>query len=144
MPLRLPIVGHSEVYSQAVELLNSMHSAPSCNRMAVSNLLASCQSLEGHSAMVEPALDDIRSTYAASLAICEIEGAGSLVPPHCDIAELSNSDQVVRGYVRRSGGQLKQCLQSLESRPQWWTSYSNGKQNAVLLCQAARVEIEKG
>ncbi|KAI7969967.1 hypothetical protein EIK77_000363 [Talaromyces pinophilus] len=35
------------------------------------------------------------------------------------------------------------CLRGLESRPQWWTSYSNSRQNAIVICQAARIEIEK-
>ncbi|GKZ81696.1 hypothetical protein AnigIFM56816_006218 [Aspergillus niger] len=40
-------------------------------------------------------------------------------------------------------GQLESCLRSLESRPQWWTSYSNSRQNAVVICQAARFENER-
>lgn len=38
---------------------------------------------------------------------------------------------------------LEQCLKSLESRPQWWTSYSNNRQNAMIICQASRIEAEK-
>lgn len=38
---------------------------------------------------------------------------------------------------------LEQCLRSLESRPQWWTSYSNNRQNAIIICQASRIEAEK-
>jgi hypothetical protein len=38
---------------------------------------------------------------------------------------------------------LEQCLRSLESRPQWWTSYSNNRQNAMIICQASRIETEK-
>ncbi|GLA81240.1 hypothetical protein AtubIFM56815_004882 [Aspergillus tubingensis] len=38
---------------------------------------------------------------------------------------------------------LESCLRSLESRPQWWTSYSNSRQNAVVICQAARFENER-
>lgn len=38
---------------------------------------------------------------------------------------------------------LEQCLRSLESRPQWWTSYSNNRQNAMIICQASRIEAEK-
>jgi hypothetical protein len=48
------------------------------------------------------------------------------------------------GYDDIKGQQLGQCLKSLESRPQWWTSYSNNRQNAVVMCQAARGQIEKG
>lgn len=36
-----------------------------------------------------------------------------------------------------------QCLRALESRPQWWTSYSNSRQNAMVICQAARIETER-
>lgn len=39
--------------------------------------------------------------------------------------------------------ELEACLKSLESRPQWWTSYSNSRQNAMVICQATRVEMEK-
>jgi hypothetical protein len=38
---------------------------------------------------------------------------------------------------------VEACLRGLESRPQWWTSYSNSRQNAIVICQAARIEIEK-
>ncbi|KAI9847510.1 MAG: hypothetical protein M1837_002411 [Sclerophora amabilis] len=38
---------------------------------------------------------------------------------------------------------LEQCLKSLESRPQSWTSYSNGRQNAFVMCQAARSIIDR-
>ncbi|KAI9827907.1 MAG: hypothetical protein M1826_006213 [Phylliscum demangeonii] len=35
------------------------------------------------------------------------------------------------------------CLGVLEKKPQWWTSYSNARQNAMVICQAVRSEIEK-
>jgi hypothetical protein len=38
---------------------------------------------------------------------------------------------------------LEQCLKTLESRPQWWTSYSNSRQNALVICHASRIETEK-
>ena len=136
--------GHSEVYSHALELLSSMQSAPSCNRVATSNLLKDCKSLEGPPSSTQTALDDIRSTYAAQLAVCELRGADSQLPPYCDINFASDAGKSAHGLDRPGTVQLRHCLKSLESRPQWWTSYSNSRQNAVVLCQAARVEIEKG
>jgi len=110
----------------------------------------------------EAALDDVKSTYAARLAVCELVGARTAVPSYC--APLMPSDQAkskrgFRGFLNQGAGQrrttglgyddikgqqLGQCLKSLESRPQWWTSYSNNRQNAVVMCQAARGQIEKG
>ena len=88
----------------------------------------------------------MRSLYAARLAICEIIKADSGIPEQCDlIMQRTASFKGGRASLSNtSKQQLGQCIQSLESRPQWWTSYSNSRQNAVVICQAARVDIEKG
>lgn len=151
----------SEVYTQAVQLLTSMQSSPSCNRLATSTLLTSCQSIEGSNANTEGLLDDLKSIYAAQLAVCELTGAGSAIPQHCGSlmwSETFTGKRGLRGILSSRGEtlhgntrsrdidqkRLNQCLKSLESRPQWWTSYSNSRQNAVVMCQAARIEIDKG
>ena len=88
----------------------------------------------------------MRSVYAAQLAMCEIVSAGSAVPQACKSLDVSPGVNIHQTsgfkYIRRD--QLGLCLQSLESKPQWWTSYSNNRQNAMVICQAARVDIEKG
>ncbi|PYI05475.1 hypothetical protein BO78DRAFT_408286 [Aspergillus sclerotiicarbonarius CBS 121057] len=147
------------LFSEALGLLESMNSSPSCNRMAVSKLITSCQSIGGRS---EPAdtstfvtLEHVRSLYAARLAICELNEAGAVVPTPClpitvrspqkkGIFGLSSNYKTGFNAVESiSKGQLETCLKSLESRPQWWTSYSNSRQNAVVICQAARFESER-
>ena len=167
--LTSPMVQHSEVFDEALRLVTSLQSSPSCTRLAASTLLLSCQSITGpskdagHSSLdSEAALDDLKSSYAARLAVCELVGAGTAVPNYC--APLMASDQAkskqgFRAFLKYGSGQrratdmdydtvtgiqLGQCLKSLESRPQWWTSYSNNRQNAVVMCQAARAQIEKG
>lgn len=152
---------HSEVYTQAVQLLTSMQSSPSCHRLAASTLLTSCQAIEGSNTNAEGLLDDLKSVYAAQLAVCELTGAGLPVPQHCGSlmwSETFTGKQGLRGFLNSRSGkldgkagthevdqrQLNQCLKSLESRPQWWTSYSNSRQNAVVMCQAARIDIDKG
>ena len=151
-------VDQSGMYSQALQLLSSMQASPSCNRLATSMLLNSCQTIEGTTHNIEATLDDIRSVYAAQLAMCEISSTGSSIPQECkslqpvnelpgsqDSQKLSSEGNVRSGIKRNVGKhQLSQCLRSLESRPQWWTSYSNSRQNAMVMCQAARVDIEKG
>ena len=148
----------SGVYSQALQLLSSMQASPSCNRLAASTLLNSCQTIEKSTRDIEASLDDIRSLYAARLAMCEISSTGSTIPHDCKLLKIVNEPENLRGsWSSSSEGnvrfsiheniekrELSRCLQSLESRPQWWTSYSNNRQNAVVMCQAARVDIEKG
>ena len=89
-------------------------------------------------------MDDLKSVYATRLAICELRSAGAPIPPKCEsFAPALNNDKG-KAYDKGDNRDLSHCLKSLESRPQWWTSYSNNKQNAIVMCRAARVEIEKG
>ena len=155
--IRASAIDKPGVYSQALILLDSMKSAPSCNRVATSVLLDSCQSVDGSTTSAESSLEDLRSIYAAKLAMCEIVSAGSVVPSACKPVQAVNADPKRRAQNAEAKGKsrprganpleprhLSQCLQSLESRPQWWTSYSNNRQNAMVMCQAVRADIEKG
>ena len=146
----------SAIYSDALHILTSMQASPSCHRLAASKLLNSCQSIEGAPSTTEPSLDDARSIYAAQLAMCEITSAGSAIPQQCRPLTPGHETRSQRGaspaasggrqrpYSASGSEHLSQCLQALESRPQWWTSYSNSRQNAVVMCRASRMEIEKG
>ncbi|PYH93030.1 hypothetical protein BO71DRAFT_400031 [Aspergillus ellipticus CBS 707.79] len=147
------------LFQEALGLLETMKSSPSCNRMAVSKMVTSCQSIGGKPEKTNPdthvTLEHIRSLYAARLAICELNEAGAAVPSQCFSVAISSPQKrrifgISSHYNPRFNdvesipkGQLESCLNSLESRPQWWTSYSNSRQNAVVICQAARIEIEK-
>ena len=136
-----------------------MKSSPSCNRIAATKLVTSCQSIGGKTDNADTdthiALDHIRSLYAARLAICELNGAGASTPPPClPVTVYPSQKKAFLGFShshRKSANVaesvptelLGSCLKSLESRPQWWTSYSNSRQNAVVICQASRIEHEK-
>ena len=103
-------------------------------------------------------MEDLKSVYAAQLAICEIVDAGSSIPGNCKSIKPKQHVPSGVGFgimgktnhgrdnaaTTISKSHLIPCLQSLESRPQHWTSYSNNRQNAVVMCQAARINIEKG
>ncbi|RAQ69658.1 nuclear membrane fusion protein Kar5 [Aspergillus flavus] len=136
-----------------------MRSSPSCNRIAASRLVKSCQSVRGKINNIDPEtyriLEHTRALYAARLAICELNGAGTHIPNAClpvtfpppqkkGIFGFSlKSETPVNGVDPVPVQLLESCLKSLESRPQWWTSYSNSRQNAFVICQAARTENEK-
>lgn len=112
--------------------------------------------IDEHTSAIEATLDEIRSLYAARLALCEIKSAGLNLPPECKSLYLGNDSDTKLQHQLMGGGnaqwnshnvgtlQIRECIQSLESRPQWWTSYSNSRQNAAIMCQAARADIEKG
>jgi hypothetical protein len=161
--LRGPI-HEPEVYMRAVNILESMETAPSCHRIATLTLINSCQSLE-RSTAAEIALTEVREEYATRLAMCELMSAKVTVPSQCSrfipqdggcrrkrsfaFWDSTHSDEATNSidkicYREVNPTQVKQCLGTLHAKPQWWTSYSNALQNVVVVCQASRSAIEKG
>ena len=156
-------------FSHALTIVESLQRAPSCNRLATATLIDSCRTLEHRDPDgTNVALDHIKSAFAARLAICELSGAHANVPPQCSRmlpqakdrhASLERLKCYLPGascehphqqsfpaaaeYDEATREQISTCLSALESRPQWWTSYSNARQNAISICHAARTEIDK-
>ncbi|KAJ5899369.1 hypothetical protein N7495_004113 [Penicillium taxi] len=153
-------VSETVLFDEAVQILDALNISPSCNRIAADTLMTSCQSIgskDGVRIEINDVLDRVRSIYAARLAICELDGAFASIPTSClpvavaskvpksrfyfDIFSKPHSRDVNAEDI--SDKVLQPCLKALESRPQWWTSYSNNRQNAMVLCHAARHEAEK-
>jgi hypothetical protein len=155
-----------EVYNRAVQILESIESAPSCYRLATVSLIDTCQELES-SVTAEVSLASIRETYAVRLAMCELASAGSNTPSQCEhfvptaaacnskspppkrlwTLRSQSSDLKSLGttcYPDASPSHTRRCLSALNGTPQWWTSYSNALQNVLIVCQAGRNAIEKG
>ncbi|KAI1942001.1 hypothetical protein LOZ66_001482 [Ophidiomyces ophidiicola] len=145
----------NEILSDAIRLLDSMKTSSSCYQRAVMDLVSSCKSLEDNAKSrgkdSSTHLDQFKSLYAARLAVCELDGAGAATPDSCiPILNIQHEDTILNSYNEGEKARkvvvpthLTSCLQSLESKPQWWTSYSNSRQNAAVMCQASRFEIER-
>ncbi|KAH7384486.1 hypothetical protein BKA66DRAFT_416903 [Pyrenochaeta sp. MPI-SDFR-AT-0127] len=133
--------------------------------MAASNLMNECKLLENAPEFAksrpEAYLDNVKTEYAAKLAVCELLSAqpiNPIPPPYCDILVPSPKACGKRGswwytkpetrddkpcYPEFKDQLYTQCLKSLQSTPQYWTSFSNARQNAVVMCQASRDSIER-
>ncbi|KAL5118901.1 hypothetical protein ACEQ8H_003224 [Pleosporales sp. CAS-2024a] len=157
---------NQKVITQAVDFMVSMQTAPTCTRMAASHLMSECKLLENAPdfarARPEAYLDNVKTEYAAKLAVCELLSAqpnNAAPPPNCDIL-VPSSKACNRGgtwwysrpdtsknekqcYPEIKEYQYVQCLKTLQSSPQYWTSFSNARQNAVVMCQASRDSIER-
>ncbi|KAL4885661.1 hypothetical protein BJY04DRAFT_214449 [Aspergillus karnatakaensis] len=150
-----------ESFALAAEIIGSIKlSPPSCNQIAASRLITPCESIgqKPDTSMKTDTnfeLENAQSVYAARLALCELSGAGASMPQAClSINAPPGQQKRTFGFFSKrvpaadddyfvSTEVLEPCLRALESRPQWWTSYSNNKQNAEVICQAARIEKEK-
>ncbi|KAJ6049746.1 hypothetical protein N7460_002817 [Penicillium canescens] len=120
-------------FKEAIQLLDSLNSSPSCNRIAATRLVVSCQAFSGGK----------DGTHADSPETMDLVRDG-VTPPQKSrfgfVSRHKSSDNVSDKMPREV---LEDCLRAIESRPQWWTSYSNSRQNALVICQASRVETEK-
>jgi hypothetical protein len=154
------------VITQAVDFVVSMQTAPTCTRMAASHLMNECKLLENApdfaKSRPEAYLDNVKTEYAAKLAVCELLSAqpsNPMPPINCDILVptsracskggtwwYSRPETTVNDrqcYPEIKEYQYVQCLKTLQSSPQYWTSFSNARQNAVVMCQASRDAIER-
>lgn len=132
-------------------------------------MLHSCSALEGsinHDSHL-PAGSDLlveeeSDIYAARLAVCELSSADFSVPIDCrSFVPTSGGKKatVFRGWLSSTGASkprvaneyydevteanLKQCRKALGSSGQAWTSYSNSRQNAVVMCHAMQSAVER-
>jgi hypothetical protein len=157
---------NQRVITQAVDFVVSMQTAPTCTRMAASHLMNECKLLENAPDFArsrpEAYLDNVKTEYAAKLAVCELLSAqpsNPMPPPNCDVL-VPTSRACSKGgtwwysrpettindkqcYPEMKEYQYVQCLKTLQSSPQYWTSFSNARQNAVVMCQASRDAIER-
>lgn len=151
-----------EIMSQAFRMLQTMETTPECHQVAARDLINDCESLDNES--VDPkngnVLDNVKSLFAARLAVCELSGAHATIPRECNILVPSSNACVRSGlrsffsrqeatstqlcYPEATHTQFKRCLVALEARPQSWTSYSNARQNAVVMCQASKEAVREG
>jgi hypothetical protein len=155
-----------KVITQAVDFVVSMQTAPTCTRMAASHLMNECKLLENAPDFAklrpEAYLDNVKTEYAAKLAVCELLSAqpnNPIPPPSCDIlvptsracskggtwwySQPDTMENEKQCYPEIKEYQYIQCLKTLQSSPQYWTSFSNARQNAVVMCQASRDAIER-
>ncbi|RPB24528.1 hypothetical protein L211DRAFT_848836 [Terfezia boudieri ATCC MYA-4762] len=124
--------GTEPSHHEALRLLKALGSRSSCHSEATSSLLVDCVALEGDVLDV-----NVKISYAVRLAICEFKSTGVSYPSEC-----KTLGSVGSGAYKATPARQK-CIKKLEEKPQHWTTLSNNIQNAVVLCAAARHEIDK-
>ncbi|KAI5204461.1 hypothetical protein E4T39_03647 [Aureobasidium subglaciale] len=148
-----------------INTMNRVEKLPSCQKLASQSLLNTCSEIDHATSLatdqgIDVMLERSKSIYATRLAICELLDAKANIPASCSPfrpVEQASKINGFRGFIINGrftkpsvprnlddGGDLDQCSLSLSSNPVWWTSYSNARQNAVLLCHSMRAELDKG
>ncbi|CCJ31104.1 unnamed protein product [Pneumocystis jirovecii] len=113
------IADENHPFMPMLETLHLLSRKPSCFRFSVSSLISTCEKLDSD------LHEDEKLAFAVRLTLCELDTAHVEVPETC----------------RQKN--FQKCVKELETRPQWWTSYSGYFRDVTRMCFAARTEVEK-
>lgn len=142
----------SNVYTVALHELQDLESEPLCHRIAARLLIGNCQLLDGKdeaTVLTDSGrqIRDFVDSYAASMAICDLERGRFRIPQTCDkfrepvLAELP---LVESAQLHVTSREIDLCLSGLAGENSAWSTWVSYRHKALRFCEAARVDQEKG
>lgn len=142
-----------EIYTKAMLELKRLEEEPICHRIAAQSLMNNCRGLENIGEKEDYQLNSFGlqrhhvESFAASLAICDMERASFTIPDAC----TPFTGSALRHYIIHASGKLQVspehvsvCLQALGQDPSQWNTWLSYRDKALLFCRAARLDIDKG
>lgn len=144
------------MYSLALTELQELKSEPLCHRVAARLLVRNCQLVDGKDEATiltdsGRRIRDFVDSYAASLAICDLERGRFDIPSECTKFREPALSQIALGSEPGSATQLHvtsdeigSCLSALATSDAAWSTWVSYRHKALRFCEAARVEREKG
>ena len=111
-----------------------------------------CQVLEGKdeaTVLTDSArqIRDFVDSYAASLAICDLERGRFEIPRECakfQEAALSQLPLQNAAYLHVSSSEIDACLSGLGASDSAWNTWVSYRHKALRFCEAARADNDKG
>ncbi|KAK3384194.1 hypothetical protein B0T24DRAFT_74671 [Lasiosphaeria ovina] len=146
-PSRVP-----DIYAIALSELQELESEPLCHRVAARLLVNNCQLVDGKSDATiltdsGRQVRDFVDSYAASLAICDLERGSFAIPKDCaKFREPSLSQIALRNeaFLHVSPKEIGRCLSALAASDAAWSTWISYRHKALRFCEAARADNEKG
>lgn len=140
------------IYAVAINELQELESEPLCHRIAARLLVNNCQLLDGKddaTVLTDSGrqVRDFVDSYAASLAICDLERGSFPIPNACSkfredaLAQVS-VPEVPRLHV--SSQEIDSCLSGLAQLDSAWNTWVSYRHKSLRFCEAARADNEKG
>lgn len=142
----------SNVYTVALHELQDLESEPLCHRIAARLLIGNCQLLDGKdeaTILIDSGrqIRDFIDSYAASMAICDLERGRFDIPRTCDkfrepaLVKLPLTDAAQLHVTSR---EIDLCLSGLAGENSAWSTWVSYRHKALRFCEAARVDQERG
>lgn len=141
-----------EIYTKAMFELKRLEEEPLCHRIAAQMLMNNCESLEDVNEN-NYQLNSIHlqrhhvESFAASLAICDLERGRFSIPYTCQpftSSVLLRMFHERKGKLETSPEQVGACLEALGQDHSHWNTWLSYRDKALLFCKAARIDIDKG
>ncbi|TQN72929.1 Nuclear fusion protein tht1, partial [Colletotrichum shisoi] len=139
------------VFDVAMKELQDLESEPLCHRIAARLLVNNCQLLDGKddaTVLIDSGrqVRDFVDSYAASLAICDLERGSFVIPSGCtpfrEYSLVSLPDSTIpRLHV--SPQQIDSCLSGLAKSDSAWNTWVSYRHKALRFYEAARADNDK-
>ncbi|KAI1111682.1 hypothetical protein F5Y14DRAFT_303933 [Nemania sp. NC0429] len=138
-------------YEIALNELQELESEPLCHRIAARLLVNNCQLLEGKdeaTVLTDSGrkIRDFVDSYAASLAICDLERGRFEIPTECaKLREPTLSQLPIQKTARLhvTSGEIDSCLSGLGASDSAWNTWVSYRHKALRFCEAARADNDK-
>ncbi|KAL2168082.1 hypothetical protein VTG60DRAFT_394 [Thermothelomyces hinnuleus] len=139
------------IYAVALSELQELESEPLCHRVAARLLVNNCELVDGKDEATiltdsGRKVRDFVDSYAASLAICDLERGSFTIPKECaKFREPSLSQIAIRNepQLHVSSGEIGLCLSGLAASDAAWSTWVSYRHKALRFCEAARADNEK-
>ncbi|KAL2015788.1 hypothetical protein VTK56DRAFT_4841 [Thermocarpiscus australiensis] len=139
------------IYAVALSELQELESEPLCHRVAARLLVNNCQLVDGKDEATiltdsGRQVRDFVDSYAASLAICDLERGSFSIPTECaKFREPSLSQLAIRNepQLHVSSREIGVCLSALAASDAAWSTWVSYRHKALRFCEAARADNEK-
>ncbi|TGJ88195.1 hypothetical protein E0Z10_g609 [Xylaria hypoxylon] len=141
----------STSYEFALDELEKLELEPLCHRTAARLLVNNCRILEGKDEATiltdsGRKIRDFVDSYAASLAICDLERGHFVIPKECTkFQEPALSQLPIQNApnLHVTSAEIDACLSSLGASDSAWNTWVSYRHKALRFCEAARADNEK-
>ncbi|RYO92039.1 hypothetical protein DL766_003685 [Monosporascus sp. MC13-8B] len=139
------------IYEIALQELRQLESEPLCHRVAARLLVSNCELLEGKdeaTVLTDSGrqIRDFVDSYAASLAICDLERGSFVIPRECAKFREPVLSQLPSGnaaHLHVTSAEIDDCLSGLGSSDSAWNTWVSYRHKALRFCDAARADYDK-
>ncbi|KAI1636836.1 hypothetical protein F4809DRAFT_607333 [Biscogniauxia mediterranea] len=138
-------------YESALDELQQLETQPLCHRIAARLLVNNCQLLEGKdeaTVLTDSGrkIRDFVDSYAASLAICDLERGSFVIPRECANFRESTLSQLPLQTTARlhiTSQEIDACLSGLGTSDSAWNTWVSYRHKALRFCEAARADNDR-